>query len=172
MLLIWKSYTIPIIRFHNKATIAHLSLKVKVNKTIHIFTCKIVKFSRTLFIMYFSGKCLSLWIKLIMYSHMGERWILYTYFPPSRRAYSVYKTHTHSPGRCLLAKVVSRTWFFKWAKCKFHSSYLYFFDNLLAKRADFGWNGDCHVLVAAVLAADAVERAGAVLHAAAVQIRL
>lgn len=39
-------------------------------------TCRIVKFSRTLFIMYFSGKCLSLWIKLIMYSHMGERWIL------------------------------------------------------------------------------------------------
>lgn len=39
-------------------------------------TCRMVKFSRTLFIMYFSGKCLSLWMKLIMYSHMGERWIL------------------------------------------------------------------------------------------------
>lgn len=54
----------------------HISLKGKVREKQFIFTCKIVKFSRTLFIMYFSGKCLSLWIKLIMYSHMGERWIL------------------------------------------------------------------------------------------------
>ena len=63
-------------------------------------TCRIVKFSSTLFIMYFSGRCLSLWMKLIMYSHMGERWILYTHFPPSMRAYSVWKhthTHTHTP---------------------------------------------------------------------------
>lgn len=52
-------------------------------------TCKIVKFSSTLFIMYFSGRCFSLWMKLIMYSHMGERWILYTNRPFSKRAYSV-----------------------------------------------------------------------------------
>lgn len=38
-------------------------------------TCRMVKFSRTLFIMYFSGRCLSLWMKLIMYSHMGDRWM-------------------------------------------------------------------------------------------------
>lgn len=42
---------------------------------LKVGTCKIVKFSSTLFIMYFSGRCLSLWIKLIMYSHNGERWI-------------------------------------------------------------------------------------------------
>ena len=53
-------------------------------------TCKMVKFSSTLFIMYFSGRCLSLWMKLIMYSHMGERWIRYRYLPPSIRAYSVW----------------------------------------------------------------------------------
>ena len=40
-----------------------------------------VKFSRTLFIMYFSGRCFSLWMKLIMYSHIGERWMRYTYRP-------------------------------------------------------------------------------------------
>ncbi len=55
------------------------------------FTCKMVKFSKTLFIMYFSGRCLSLWMKLIIYSHMGERWIRYKHFPPSTRAYSVCK---------------------------------------------------------------------------------
>lgn len=48
-----------------------------------------MKFSRTLFIMYFSGRCLSLWIKLIMYSHMGERWMRYTKRPFSSLAYSV-----------------------------------------------------------------------------------
>lgn len=48
-----------------------------------------VKFSSTLFIMYFSGRCFSLWMKLIMYSHMGERWMRYTKRPFSRRAYSV-----------------------------------------------------------------------------------
>lgn len=52
-------------------------------------TCRMVKFSSTLFIMYFSGRCLSLWIKLIMYSHIGERWMRNTYFPPSICAYSV-----------------------------------------------------------------------------------
>lgn len=56
---------------------------------LYCLTCKMVKFSKTLFIMYFSGKCLSLWIKLIMYSHIGERWIRYTHFPPSTLAYSV-----------------------------------------------------------------------------------
>lgn len=49
--------------------------QVKMNRNRMFFTCKMVKFSRTLFIMYFSGKCLSLWMKLIMYSHMGERWM-------------------------------------------------------------------------------------------------
>lgn len=52
-------------------------------------TCKIVKFSNTLFIIYFSGKCLSLWMKLIIYSHMGDRWMRYTNRPFSKRAYSV-----------------------------------------------------------------------------------
>lgn len=52
-------------------------------------TCKMVKFSRTLFIMYFSGRCLSLCIKLIIYSHIGLLWILYTNRPFSYRAYSV-----------------------------------------------------------------------------------
>ena len=36
-------------------------------------TCRIVKFSRTLFIMYFSGRFLSFLMKLTMYSHMGLR---------------------------------------------------------------------------------------------------
>lgn len=48
-----------------------------------------VKFSSTLFIMYFSGRCFSLWMKLIMYSHMGERWMRYTKRPFSNLAYSV-----------------------------------------------------------------------------------
>ena len=48
-----------------------------------------VKFSKTLFIMYFSGRCLSLLIKLVMYSHIGERLILYTNRPLSNLAYSV-----------------------------------------------------------------------------------
>ena len=52
-------------------------------------TCNMVKFSRTLFIMYFSGRCFSLWMKLIMYSHIGDRWILYTNRPFSNLAYSV-----------------------------------------------------------------------------------
>lgn len=52
-------------------------------------TCRMVKFSRTLFIMYFSGRCFSLWMKLIMYSHMGERWMRYTKRPFSSLAYSV-----------------------------------------------------------------------------------
>lgn len=30
-----------------------------------------VKFSSTLFIIYFSGRCFSLWMKLIMYSEGG-----------------------------------------------------------------------------------------------------
>lgn len=41
-----------------------------------VLTSRMVKFSSTLFIMYFSGRCLSLWTKLIMYSHIGERLIL------------------------------------------------------------------------------------------------
>lgn len=49
-----------------------------------------MKFSSTLFIMYFSGRCSSLWMKLIMYSHMGERWMRYTKRPFSSRAYSVW----------------------------------------------------------------------------------
>lgn len=48
-----------------------------------------VKFSSTLFIIYFSGRCFSLWIKLIIYSHMGERWMRYTKRPFSNLAYSV-----------------------------------------------------------------------------------
>lgn len=52
-------------------------------------TNKIVKFSKTLFIIYFSGKCLSLWMKLIIYSHIGERFIRYTNRPFSNLAYSV-----------------------------------------------------------------------------------
>lgn len=38
-------------------------------------TCRMVKFSSTLFIMYFSGRCFSLWMKLIMYSQSGDRWM-------------------------------------------------------------------------------------------------
>ena len=57
----------------------------------HLRTSKMVKFSSTLFIIYFSGRCLSLWMKLIMYSHMGDRLILYTKRPFSKRAYSVYE---------------------------------------------------------------------------------
>lgn len=36
-------------------------------------TCNIVKFSNTLFIIYRSGKCFSFCMKLIMYSHIGDR---------------------------------------------------------------------------------------------------
>jgi len=54
-----------------------------------VITNKIVKFSSTLFIIYFSGRCFSLWMKLIMYSHMGDRLIRYTKRPFSNRAYSV-----------------------------------------------------------------------------------
>lgn len=52
-------------------------------------TCRIVKFSRTEFIMYFSGKCFSLSMKLIMYSHIGDRSIRQTKRPFSQRGYSV-----------------------------------------------------------------------------------
>ena len=38
-------------------------------------TCKMVKFSSTLFIMYRSGRCFSRWMKLTMQSHIGERLI-------------------------------------------------------------------------------------------------
>ena len=41
----------------------------------HTHTCRMVKFSSTLFIMYFSGRCFSLWMKLTMYSHSGDRWM-------------------------------------------------------------------------------------------------
>ena len=54
-------------------------------------TCRMVKFSSTLFIMYFSGSCLSLCIKLIIYSHIGDLCILYTKRPFSKCAYSVCK---------------------------------------------------------------------------------
>lgn len=54
-------------------------------------TNKMVKFSKTLFIIYFSGRCLSLWMKLIIYSHIGERFIRYTNRPFSNLAYSVCK---------------------------------------------------------------------------------
>ena len=54
-------------------------------------TWRIVKFSSTLFIMYFSGKHLSLWTKLIMYSHMGDRRMQYKKRPFSKRGYSVWK---------------------------------------------------------------------------------
>lgn len=70
-----------------------------------------VKFSRTLFIMYFSGRCFSLWMKLIMYSHMGDRWIRYTNRPFSILAYSVCrKTHTEIRA-CKMANI----------KCPLHS---------------------------------------------------
>lgn len=72
---------------------------------------------------------------------------------------------THNPHDALV-EAVRRTRLT--GKHEFCSSYLHFLNNLLAKRADFGWNGDCHVLMATVLAANAVEWAGAVLHAAAV----
>ena len=38
----------------------------KTMKLIVSLTCKMVKFSRTLFIMYFSGRCLRRWMKLTM----------------------------------------------------------------------------------------------------------
>ncbi len=46
-------------------------------------TWRMVKFSSTLFIMYFSGRCFSLRMKLIMYSHIGDRCSLYRNRPPS-----------------------------------------------------------------------------------------
>ncbi len=49
---------------------------------------------------------------------------------------------------------------------------LHFFHHLLPERADFGWDGDGHVLRAAVLTADSVEGARSILNAAVVQIRL
>lgn len=53
------------------------------------FTCKMVKFSNTLFIMYFSGRCFNLCMKLIIYSHIGLLWMRYTNLPFSYLAYSV-----------------------------------------------------------------------------------
>lgn len=50
--------------------------------------------------------------------------------------------------------------------------HLYFLYHLLAKWADFCGDGDGHILSAAVLAADAVERSRPILHIAAIQIRL
>ena len=72
-------------------------------------TWRMVKFSNTLFIIYLSGRCFSFLeikifcynnpnehddddghlIKLIMYSHIGLRCILYRYLPPSYLGYSV-----------------------------------------------------------------------------------
>ena len=45
------------------------------------FTCKTLKFSKTLFLRFFSGNCFSLFIKVTMYSHMGEFSNLYTQRP-------------------------------------------------------------------------------------------
>lgn len=73
------------------STIRHTCKMVKFSSVYSTVrhTCKMVKFSRTLFIMYFSGRCFSLWMKLIIYSHIGDRFILYTYRPFSYRGNSV-----------------------------------------------------------------------------------
>ena len=44
-------------------------------------TLRTVKFSRTEFIIYFSGRSFSLWIKFFMYSHISLRDNLYMYRP-------------------------------------------------------------------------------------------
>lgn len=124
-----------------------------------------VKFSRTLFIMYFSGRCLSLWMKLIIYSHMGERWMRYKHFPPSTRANSVCKSKQAFFKREALAL------FSHFSGVGDHT-HLHFFHHLLPEGAHFGWDGDGHVLWAAVLTADSVEGARSILDATVIQIRL
>lgn len=119
--------------------------------------------------MYFSGRCLSLWMKLIIYSHMGERWIRYKHFPPSTLGYSVCNLKKKN----LVVKIICTFWCWRkewivWAE----RAHLHFLHHLFAEWADFGWDGDGHVLSAAVLTADTVERARPVLNATVIQIRL
>lgn len=59
-----------------------------------------------------------------------------------------------------------------WKQSISTNSYLNLLYNLFAKRADFGWNGDGHVLDAAVLTADAVKRTWTIQHPATVQVSL
>lgn len=56
---------------------------------VTLLTCNTVKFSSTLFIIYCSGRCFSFCMKLIMYSHIGDRWMRYTKREFSSREYSV-----------------------------------------------------------------------------------
>lgn len=49
-----------------------------------------------------------------------------------------------------------------------NGTHLYFFHHLLAKGANFSRHSDGHVLRAAVLAADAIESSGPILHITAV----
>ena len=61
------------------------------SSSTYVYTCKMVKFSSTLFIMYRSGRCFSRWMKLTMQSHIGERLIRLTNRPLSNLAYSVWR---------------------------------------------------------------------------------
>lgn len=51
-------------------------------------------------------------------------------------------------------------------------THLHFFHHLLPEGAHFGWDGDGHVLWAAVLTADSIEGARSILDATVIQIRL
>lgn len=142
-------------------------------------TCRMVKFSSTLFIMYFSGRCLSLWMKLIIYSHMGERWMRNTYFPPSICAYSVWIGKIQTPTSQLHHVILG--WLFLEKKQQQKnkqtrggggsSSHLNFLYHLFAKGADLCRDTDGDVFCSTVLAANTIEHTWTLLNVAA-QIRL
>ena len=116
-----------------------------------------VKFSSTLFIIYFSGRCLSLWMKLIIYSHMGERWMRNMYFPPSKCAYSVWRGGiiTCITNR-MFTDIVYRKYFL-WVQLAASFSHLNLLHHLFAKWADLCRDTYSDILGSTVLAAHSVE---------------
>lgn len=75
--------------------------------------------------------------------------------------------------KALIKKIICTFWCWRkeWIVWAEHA-HLHFLHHLFAEWADFGWDGDGHVLSAAVLTADPVERARPVLNATVIQIRL
>lgn len=137
------------------------------------FTCRMVKFSRTLFIMYFSGRCFSLWMKLIIYSHMGDRWIRYTHLPFSIRANSVCRKTCRDLVKLsmLNLRTPTQNGLSVRSPQRNHGTHLHLFNNLFSKGAHFSGDCDGHVFSTAILTAYTIKSTRTILYSA-VQIRL
>ena len=123
--------------------------------------------------MYFSGRCFSLWMKLIMYSHMGERWMRYTKRPFSSLAYSVCgepRGGRHSAGPLPAPRHPPQALRAPPSRSR-APTHLHLLHHLLAEGAHLGGDADGHALGRAVLGADPVEGSRALLDGA-VEVRL